>query len=156
VPEDQVAFIQLNRDLAREWAPIVKKKAVLPDASVWERCPWKAAISRAISNDHERTRPFRDLYEFRRSLFARAQRVIAGGASRDAVLRTPHPIYAAKASGCYVTDVDGRRYVDFVNNMASLIHGHAFPPIVEAVTTQLTEGTAYTFATRRKSLMRSN
>jgi glutamate-1-semialdehyde 2,1-aminomutase len=80
-------------------------------------------------------------------LFERAQRVIAGGASRDAVLRAPHPIYAAKASGCYVTDVDDRRYVDFVNNMASLIHGHAYPPIVEAVTAQLKDGTAYTFAT---------
>src|ERR1700678_788131 len=81
------------------------------------------------------------------ALFDRAQKVIAGGASRDAVLRAPHPIYAAEASGCHITDVDGRRYIDFVNNMASLIHGHAYPPIVEAVTAQLRRGTAYTCAT---------
>lgn len=79
--------------------------------------------------------------------FRRAKAVVAGGASRDAVLREPHPIYASHASGCYVTDVDGIQYVDFVNNMASLIHGHAFGPIVEAVTEQLKRGTAYTFAT---------
>src|SRR5882762_8578897 len=79
--------------------------------------------------------------------FRRGEAVVAGGASRDAVLREPHPIYAAYADGCYVTDVDGIRYVDFVNNMASLIHGHAFGPIVEAVTEQLKRGTAYTFAT---------
>jgi len=81
------------------------------------------------------------------ALFARAQKVIAGGASRDAVLRAPHPIYAAEARGCHITDVDGRRYIDFVNNMASLIHGHGYPAIVEAVTAQLQRGTAYTFAT---------
>lgn len=80
------------------------------------------------------------------ALFDLAQKVIAGGVSRDAVLRTPHPIYAVDARGCYVTDVDGRRYVDFANNMASLIHGHAFPAIVKAVTAQLQRGTAYTFA----------
>ncbi|SRR6266480_1406282 len=79
-------------------------------------------------------------------LFDRAQRVIAGGASRDALLRIPHPIYAAEARGCYVTDIDGRRYVDFANNMGSLIHGHAYPEIVRAVTAQLQHGTAYTFA----------
>jgi glutamate-1-semialdehyde 2,1-aminomutase len=80
------------------------------------------------------------------AFFARAQMVITGGASREAVLRAPHPIYAAEARGCYVTDVDGRQYVDFVNNMGSLIHGHAYPAIVAAVTAQLQRGTASTFA----------
>jgi len=43
--------------------------------------------------------------------------------------------------------VDGVERVDFANNMASLIHGHAHPPIVEAVTAQLSKGTAFTMAT---------
>src|ERR1700739_3065620 len=81
------------------------------------------------------------------SWFRRAQAVVAGGASRDAVLREPHPLYAASAGGGPVIDVDGQRYVDSVTNMASLIHGHAFGPIVEAVAEQLKKGTAYTFAT---------
>jgi glutamate-1-semialdehyde 2,1-aminomutase len=80
------------------------------------------------------------------ALFARAQKVIAGGASRDAVLRVPHPIYATDARGCHITDIDGQQYLDFANNMASLIHGHAYPPVVEAVTAQLRRGTGYTFA----------
>jgi len=78
-------------------------------------------------------------------LFQRALAVLPGGVSRDTVLRVPHPIYAERASGCIVTDVDGRKYIDFVNNMASLIHGHAFPPIVEAVSKQLSAGTGFTF-----------
>ena len=80
-------------------------------------------------------------------LFERAQRVLPGGVSRNTVLRKPHPAYAARGEGCHLTDLDGVTRVDFSNNMASLIHGHAHPPIVEAVTRQLELGTAYMMAT---------
>src|SRR5438105_14470708 len=81
------------------------------------------------------------------ALFQRALQHLPGGVSRDTVLRSPHPLYAARGNGYVVTDVDGREYVDFSNNMASLIHGHAFPPIVEAVSRQLQLGTCFTFGT---------
>lgn len=80
-------------------------------------------------------------------LFERARRVLPGGVSRNTVLRHPHPAYAAHAEGCRITDLDGVSRIDFSNNMASLIHGHAHPPIVEAVTEQLRRGTAYMMAT---------
>lgn len=80
-------------------------------------------------------------------LFARAQRVLPGGVSRNTVLRKPHPAYADFGSGCHLTDLDGVTRVDFSNNMASLIHGHAYPPIVDAVTQQIKNGTAYMMAT---------
>ncbi len=80
-------------------------------------------------------------------LYIRACEVITGGVSRNTVFRRPHPFYAASAKGCYVTDIDGIRRLDFANNMASLIHGHTHPAIVEAVTEQLQRGTAYTMAT---------
>ena len=70
-------------------------------------------------------------------LFDRAQEVLAGGVSRNTLLRSPHPIYVERASGCRVVDVDGVERVDFANNMASLIHGHGHPAIVAAVTEQL-------------------
>ncbi len=47
----------------------------------------------------------------------------------------------------YVTDIDANTRVDFANNMASLIHGHAHPAIIEAVTEQIQRGTAYTMGT---------
>lgn len=81
------------------------------------------------------------------SLYERALKVLPGGVSRNAVLRDPHPIYAAFAKGCRVTDLDGVERIDFANNMASLIHGHACPEIIEAVTAQLARGTAFTLAT---------
>ncbi len=80
-------------------------------------------------------------------LFARAQRVLPGGVSRNTVLRKPHPAYAARGEGCRITDLDGTTRIDFSNNMASLIHGHAYSPIVRAVTEQLERGTAYMMAT---------
>jgi glutamate-1-semialdehyde 2,1-aminomutase len=80
-------------------------------------------------------------------LFKEACEVIPGGISRNVVFRLPHPYYAAKASGCYVTDIDGVERIDFSNNNASLIHGHTHPAIVSAVIEQIQKGTAYTLAT---------
>jgi glutamate-1-semialdehyde 2,1-aminomutase len=81
------------------------------------------------------------------ALYERAKRVLPGGVSRNTVLRSPHPHYAASAAGCRVTDIEGVERIDFANNMASLIHGHSHPAIVAAVTEQLGRGTAYTLAT---------
>ena len=61
-------------------------------------------------------------------LFERARHVLPGGVSRNTVLRKPHPAYAAFGEGCRLTDLDGTTRIDFSNNMASLIHGHAYPP----------------------------
>ncbi len=80
-------------------------------------------------------------------LYQRALKIMPGGCSRNTVLRKPHPLYAAHGQGCYVTDIEGIRRIDFANNMASLIHGHAHPQVVAAVTEQLQKGTAFTLAT---------
>lgn len=85
-------------------------------------------------------------------LYERAMRFLPGGVSRNAVLRRPHPFYAASGTGCRVMDIEGVNRIDFANNMASLIHGHAPPAIVEAVTRQLQRGTAFTFATEAEVL----
>jgi len=81
------------------------------------------------------------------SLYKRALEVLPGGVSRNTVFRQPHPIYADFAQGCRVTDIEGVNRIDFANNMASLIHGHAHPAIVDAVSEQLRKGTAYALAT---------
>lgn len=80
-------------------------------------------------------------------IYKQACNVLPGGVSRNTIFRKPHPYYVSKASGCYVNDIDGIQRIDFANNMASLIHGHANPEIVNAVTEQLHKGTAYTMAT---------
>ena len=77
-------------------------------------------------------------------IYNRAKEVLTGGVSRNTIFRKPHPYYVAKAEGSYIEDVDGNVRVDFANNMASLIHGHSHPKIIDAVTKQLKKGSAFT------------
>ena len=80
-------------------------------------------------------------------LHQEAIKVLAGGVSRNTVYRAPHPDYVDHGHGCRVTDLDGKTRIDFANNTASLIHGHAHSAIVDAVSKQLMRGTAFTMAT---------
>jgi glutamate-1-semialdehyde 2,1-aminomutase len=81
------------------------------------------------------------------ALYQRALQTLPGGVSRNTVLRKPHPLYADHAVGFRVTDIEGQEFIDFSNNMASLLHGHAHPEVVAAVTAQLQRGSAFTLAT---------
>lgn len=75
--------------------------------------------------------------------FRRAQAVIPGGSMRPSSWFPPHPPYAARGEGCWVTDLEGRRLLDCSNNFFSLIHGHAFPPVVKAIQEAAALGTAF-------------
>lgn len=81
------------------------------------------------------------------ALYERAERRMPGGVSRNTVLRSPHPLYADRGEGCRLIDIEGVSRIDFSNNMASLIHGHADPGIIAAVTEQLQRGSAFMMAT---------
>jgi len=80
-------------------------------------------------------------------LYKRALEVLPGGVSRNTVLRDPYPPYADFGEGCRLTDIEGVSRIDFSNNMASLLHGHACKEVVQAVTAQLKKGSAFTMAT---------
>lgn len=82
-----------------------------------------------------------------RLLFERAKKVLVGGVSRNNLFQKPHPFYAQYGSGSRLIDADGISRLDFANNTTSLIHGHAHPQIVEAVSNQLQKGTAYNMST---------
>lgn len=85
-----------------------------------------------------------------KALYDRALRVFPGGITRIQPWQDPFPVYAAYGEGAYVVDVDGTRRVDFLNNFASLIHGHAQRRVVEAVQTRVAKGTAFTLPTREE------
>jgi len=87
--------------------------------------------------------------EFRRNtprsaaLFERAQAMIPGGFSRDAVMRSPYSPYVAHGRGSRMTDVDGRTITDFWFNATSLPLGHADPDVIAAAQAQAEKGTAF-------------
>jgi glutamate-1-semialdehyde 2,1-aminomutase len=69
-------------------------------------------------------------------LFEQACAVIPGGVNSpvrafSAVGGTPR--YITSATGCWLTDADGNRYVDLVCSWGPMILGHAHPAVVEAV-----------------------
>ena len=80
-------------------------------------------------------------------LSERAWRVLPNGNSRSTINRKPHAIYVAEAEGAELVDVDGNRYLDFSNNMTSLIHGNAYAPVVDAVAKQIARGSGFSMAT---------
>ncbi len=69
-------------------------------------------------------------------LFARAQRVIPGGVNSPvrafrSVGGTPR--FMVSGQGPYLTDADGREYVDLVCSWGPMVLGHAHPAVVDAV-----------------------
>lgn len=94
------------------------------------------AAERILATYRERTKRSRELFE-------RAGRILEGGTTRTSVFFSPYPCYIADGQGSRITDLDGNVRIDFLNNYTSLIHGHAYPPIVEAVTRQIRKGSAF-------------
>ncbi|MGZ8642137.1 MAG: glutamate-1-semialdehyde 2,1-aminomutase [Actinomycetota bacterium] len=79
-------------------------------------------------------------------LFARASNVIPGGVDSPvrafgAVGGTPR--FIERGEGAYLIDVDGTRYVDYVQSWGALLFGHAMPEIVRAATAAAARGTSF-------------
>ena len=86
-------------------------------------------------------------------LFEAARGVIPGGVNSPvrafgSVGGTPY--FVARAEGPYVFDVEGRRYIDFVQSYGAIIAGHAHPTITEAVAKAAADGTSYGAPTERE------
>ncbi|MEM1002048.1 MAG: glutamate-1-semialdehyde 2,1-aminomutase [Bacteroidota bacterium] len=86
------------------------------------------------------------LYKRSSELFKAAKQVIPGGVNSPvrafkAVGGTP--IFAKSAKGAYVYDEDGNRFIDYINSWGPMILGHAFEPVVEAVTERAKAGTSF-------------
>jgi glutamate-1-semialdehyde 2,1-aminomutase len=89
-------------------------------------------------------------------LFARARAVIPGGV--DSPVRAfggvgGTPYFVARAEGAYVHDVEGRRYIDYVQSWGASILGHAHPAVVDAVRRAAGDGTSFGAPTEREILL---
>src|SRR5882757_2289953 len=73
----------------------------------------------------------------------RAERVMPGGDTRTTTYYRPYPLTLARGEGPFVWDVDGNKYVDLIGNYTSMVHGNAYPPIVEAVSKAVRDGSAW-------------
>ncbi len=73
-------------------------------------------------------------------LTKKMQKYLPGGDTRSIAFYTPYPFFAVEGKGCRLYDADNNEYLDFVNNMTSLIHGHAHPHVMEAIRQQTDKG----------------
>jgi len=73
----------------------------------------------------------------------KARRFMPGGDTRSVGFYQPYPVFAVEGKGAYLYDSDGNEYLDFVNNMTSLVNGHIHPHVTEALRKQLEKGTVH-------------
>ena len=82
----------------------------------------------------ERTPKSKMLYEKAKTLFP-------SGVCHGVRFYPPYPLYANKAKGSKVWDVDGNEYIDYWMGHLSLILGHSPAPVIEALQKQIRIGT---------------
>ena len=80
------------------------------------------------------------------NLFAAAQQHIPGGVNSPvrafrAVGGTP--VFFERASGAYMFDADGNRYIDYVLSWGPMLLGHNHPTVIQAISNQLEKATSF-------------
>ncbi len=83
-------------------------------------------------------------------LFERAVKRIPGGVNSPvraygAIGEAPR--FIKRADGCYIYDVDGKRYIDYIDSWGPMILGHNFPAIRESVLKASENGLSFGCAT---------
>lgn len=86
-----------------------------------------------------------------KELFSRASEMIPGGVNSPvrafkAVGGTP--VFFKKASGAYLTDEDNNQYIDYIGSWGPMILGHAYPPVIHAITQAAASSTSFGAPTR--------
>jgi glutamate-1-semialdehyde 2,1-aminomutase len=76
-------------------------------------------------------------------MMERAAKSMPRGLTRTLSWFAPYPVVFDHGRGGTLFDVDGNRYVDLFSNGLSLMHGHAYVPIEEALRSTLARGTAW-------------
>ncbi len=85
-------------------------------------------------------------YQRSSQLFNEAEKVIPGGVNspvRAFKSVGGTPIFVERAEGAYLYDVDGNRLIDYINSWGPMILGHAYQPVIDAITERAKKGTSF-------------
>ncbi|MEK6658940.1 MAG: aminotransferase class III-fold pyridoxal phosphate-dependent enzyme, partial [Campylobacterota bacterium] len=86
--------------------------------------------------------------------FKQAQNLIPGGVNspvRAFKSVGGTPIFIAEGNGAYLTDIDGNKYVDFVQSWGPLLFGHRDESIEKAVIEAVKHGLSFGAPTQAES-----
>ncbi|HET8808212.1 MAG TPA: glutamate-1-semialdehyde 2,1-aminomutase [Methylophaga sp.] len=89
-------------------------------------------------------------------LFTDAQKHIPGGVNSPVRAFKGvggDPVFFASAKGAYLTDVEGKQYIDYIGSWGPMIAGHAHPEIIEAVQKACEFGLSYGAPTAIETVM---
>jgi glutamate-1-semialdehyde 2,1-aminomutase len=90
----------------------------------------------------------------RSDLFHRARKLIPGGVNSPVramrAVGLDEPFFVARGEGAHLVDVEGNRYLDWVQSWGPLIFGHADAETVEAVREAALDGTSFGAPTQRE------
>ncbi len=89
-------------------------------------------------------------------LYNRACRVMVGGVNspvRSFIYVGGKPIFIRGGNGCFIEDVDGNKYIDYVLSYGALIHGHANRKILTRVREAMEKGTTFGAPTEDELLL---
>lgn len=75
--------------------------------------------------------------------FVRAAQGLPGGNTRIVLYYDPFPVAIARGHGGSVEDLDGHRYIDFVNEFTAAVYGHSNPIILAALRSALDDGLGF-------------
>jgi glutamate-1-semialdehyde 2,1-aminomutase len=78
--------------------------------------------------------------------FARACAALVGGVNspvRSFGAVGGVPFFVHDGQGSYITDVEGRRYLDYIQSYGAIIHGHAHPGILSSLLEAAHRGTTF-------------
>ncbi len=76
-------------------------------------------------------------------LFARADQHLPAGNTRNNLYLEPHMPFLCEARDAELTDVDGNRYVDLLNDFTVCVPGHSHPQLLAAASESLSRGMSY-------------
>jgi glutamate-1-semialdehyde 2,1-aminomutase len=77
------------------------------------------------------------------ALHEKATRFMPGGDTRNSIYWDPFPVYLTDGKGTTLTDADGNKRTDFVNNMTTLILGHRPEEVTSALNAQIEHGVSF-------------
>jgi glutamate-1-semialdehyde 2,1-aminomutase len=85
-------------------------------------------------------RRYVDAHPASRQAYQEATGALAGGNTRSTLFFSPFPLAMTGGAGCWMTDLDGHRYLDLLGEYTAGLYGHNHPVIRQAVDAALDAG----------------
>ncbi len=90
-------------------------------------------------------------YKKSHELFAKAEKIIPLGSqtfSKSSLqyIKGQAPLFMERGQGAHIWDIDGNKYVDFINGLLPVILGYRYKAVDDAIKTQLEKGIIFSMA----------